>query len=144
MKCIRFIICSIVILALFGCSKERTNQKIIQEYQSYEHLPELAGWWNHLNNEGFWYYFDLKDCNILTVYKRPDGEWGVQGKDIYWYTSGDMIYSFRKATLFYGAWYYTDHIRFSEDYQQVYRESEVDGEWHPWLQREVPPDAPWE
>lgn len=142
MKCIRFIISSIVILFLFGCSKERTNQKIIQEYQSYEHLPELAGWWKEINDDGFWVYFDLKECNMFSVYRRPDGEWNVTGDDVYWYTSGDMLYTFRKAMPLYGAMYYTFYFQFSEDRQQVFCLSR--DEWHPWLQREVPPDAPWE
>lgn len=98
-KSITFILC----VFIFTSCVEKTNKEMHEMVQSKEHDERLYGWWQLINNEKQYNFFDNVEFKFLSGERKYNGDIEKKTSYYYWYTESDnTLYTLRDVSLFYG------------------------------------------
>jgi hypothetical protein len=117
MKSLKIFLSIIICAPIFLSCTDKINTQIREKVESSDHDSRLYGWWQRINDESSYRFFDSIDFKMFYGKRNEAGELEKEAKSLdYWYTENDSImHIVREATLLTGKSDFSFEYRISED-----------------------------
>ena len=117
MKSLKIFLSIIICAPIFLSCTDKINTQLREKVESSDHDARLYGWWQQINNESHYIYFDSIDFKMSYGKRNEAGELEKEAKSFkFWYTENDSImHTVREATLLTGKSDFSFEYRISED-----------------------------
>lgn len=117
MKSLKIFLSIIICAPIFLSCTDKINTQIREKVESSDHDARLYGWWQRINDESSYRFFDSIDFKMFYGKRNEAGELEKEAKSLdYWYTENDSImHIVREATLLTGKSDFSIEYRISED-----------------------------
>ena len=125
MKSLKIFLSIIICAPIFLSCTDKINTQIREKVESSDHDARLYGWWQRINDESSYRFFDSIDFKMFYGKRNEAGELEKEAKSLdYWYTENDSImHIVREATLLTGNSDFSFEYRISEDGNTFFEKS---------------------